>query len=201
MKKILVITIVLLSTLTGCGGKTTTSDSNNQKQEIVEAKQEAPMALKDVYGTWTFSKVTIDGSTYTIKEIEAMGDDSLSGVFFVFKEGGSVYMYAGEDDEGNFTYTYNEESNIITVGAKDFVIEGNELVVTADNGTVYMDKYSNSQDITEIPKKSNSEEDIVDDIQDEEPVEVNNNEIRPEVKEAIDSYETFIDEYCAFMQK
>lgn len=27
------------------------------------------------------------------------------------------------------------------------------------------------------------------------------NEIRPEIKEAIDSYEGFIDEYCAFMEK
>lgn len=34
-----------------------------------------------------------------------------------------------------------------------------------------------------------------------EPKEVDNNAIRPDVKEAIDSYEKYIDKYCEFMQR
>ncbi len=48
-------------------------------------------------------------------------------------------------------------------------------------------------------------EEITEEAQEEEPEEpeetVTDSTIRPEVKEAIDAYESFIDEYCEFMVK
>lgn len=48
-------------------------------------------------------------------------------------------------------------------------------------------------------------EEITEEVQEEKPEEtgevVTDNTIRPEVKEAIDAYEAFIDEYCEYMVK
>ncbi|MBR3423415.1 MAG: hypothetical protein IKG80_02875, partial [Clostridia bacterium] len=41
----------------------------------------------------------------------------------------------------------------------------------------------------------------LDDPSESVSIPADNNTIRPEIKEAIDSYEEFVDEYCAFMER
>ena len=52
----------------------------------------------------------------------------------------------------------------------------------------------------EISKEESSEEETIEEDSSEEPETVDDDLIRPEIKEAIDSYEAFIDEYCEFIE-
>ena len=70
MKKIislLTAVSVLTIMLVGCSGK---------KDELV--------------GTWKADSVEVDGTRYTISELEAMGDNSLNDSQIVIKEGGKA---------------------------------------------------------------------------------------------------------------
>lgn len=79
MKKIislLTAVSVLTIMLVGCSGK---------KDELV--------------GTWKADSVEVDGTRYTISELEAMGDNSLNDSQIVIKEGGKAYVADGNNGD------------------------------------------------------------------------------------------------------
>lgn len=201
MKKLIVFVLCLLLLGACSRGKT----SSNQKEKD---------PLEFLYGIWEVSKVNIDGSDYSVKELEEMGNDSCSEKYLLFKEGGGVYSYSALEDKGvNDKWTYDEENKevIFTNGVLEY--DGYYLVFETDIGSLYFKRYSLSQDITRIPKhkeeKEIKEENVtqkaeekVEEKAEEKQEEVtNNNTIRADVKDAIDSYEKFIDQYCEFMTK
>ena len=98
-----------------------------------------------------------------------------------------------------FNYSKNEDNSSIVLDGVEFLIEDNELVCPINsNTTLYMEKISDRQDssiIEELIAAKPKQEEII------EEETISKDTIRPEIKEAIDTYESFIDEYLEFMDK
>lgn len=95
----------------------------------------------------------------------------------------------------------NSEGYSLTVS-----YEGNnviEVYITAPKETESSSPEDISSDVSSSSSELNSEGISEENSQDEESTsgDILGDIIRPEVKEAIDSYEAFIDEYCEFMKK
>lgn len=194
MKKIIIVIASLLLLLTGCG-----SNASSSSNEVETKKKDE---LENIYGTWTMTRIKHNDSFYTIEELEALGDDGCSDVYFVFKEGGTVFGFNKGQQELSNEWKYDEKTKTVSIGVKELNYENGELILKDDESTfIYLTKYSDSQDITEIPKEEEVKEETNITEETKEETQVNSDEIRPEVKEAIDAYETYVDEYCAFMKK
>ena len=205
MKKIIVFVLCLLLL-----GACSTSGSSSRKAE--------KDPLEYLYGTWKLSKVNYNGSDYSVEELEAMDNNSLSEIYLVLKEGGAAYAYSGIKDKGeNDQWRYDKENNEVIFNNSTAKYDGTYLIMEESEGIVYFKKYSRFQDITRLPKQKNEEE-IKEEVKQEnitekakEEVEekaeevienvTNNSTIRANVKEAIDAYERFIDEYIEFMNR
>ena len=182
MKKILLLAFALLMLLTGCESRTAMPVETEDK-------------MKELYGTWAVSKVMYNDSFYTLEELKALGEDSLEGIYIVIKEGGGGYAYLQALEQGGATsWEYDEENKSLTVGDVVLVYDGGELKMNIDEeSAILLSKYSDSQDFSELVMNIGEEEKA-----EEEPAE---DVIRPEIKEAIDAYEEFVDEYCIFMEE
>ena len=185
MKKIIVFVLCLLLL-----GACSTSGSSSRKAE--------KDPLEYLYGTWKLSKVNYNGSDYSVEELEAMDNNSLSEIYLVLKEGGAAYAYSGIKDKGeNDQWRYDKENNEVIFNNSTAKYDGTYLIMEESEGIVYFKKYSRFQDITRLPKQKNEEEikeEVIENV-------TNNSTIRANVKEAIDAYERFIDEYIEFMNR
>ena len=99
------------------------------------------------------------------------------------KENGFTIDYQAGDD---YYYADDESGNKLTLNYKD----GDIMFVRIDAPNEEESEASNVTETTSVDKSNqeNSEQN-------------NDTGIRPEFKEAMDSYEKFIDEYCEFMKK
>ena len=205
MKKILVVVMVLFM-LAGCSGK-------NKPDTAVKTEEKEPVAVKDsledIYGTWRTSAILINGAKFTIDQIETMGEKDSIDILLVIKENGKISCYSAQNGfEGEVAWKKGSEKSIIVEEA-EFTLEDKELVFPINENTVlYLEKISDRQDDSfaeEVMIKEDENIDAIEETQSEpepeEKEEVSDNIIRPEIKEAIDAYEAFIDEYCEFMTK
>ena len=108
-----------------------------------------------------------------------------------------------------------ENNDSIIIGDLQLFMEEDELVMNADEDKLYLVKISERQDrdyLDELLESEKNNEDTkpteepepepeMESAQEQEQESASENTIRPEVKEAIDAYETFVDEYCEFMKK
>lgn len=188
MKKIAKILLVAGATvlLTACGN---------------EAKKESEFC-----GTWNSVSAEAEGAEFTIEELEATGDDTLSDFQIIIKDGGKAYVYS----QGNGALVdWKKTEKGIKIGVMDCFIN-DEMISLENNGIkVNLKKTSDSQTIPNNLKTNEDDEEEDTEIdeneieQDETEQETNGSSegIRPEFKEAMDSYEKFFDEYVEFMKK
>ena len=122
MKKVISVLLAITMmaiVLVGCGSKT---DS--------------------LFGTWKADSVEVDGVKYTIAELEAMGDDSMSGAQIVIKDGGKAYVADGED--GDIVDWVQTETGI-KIGEQDCAIVDGMICLEYGEGKVFFKMISDSQ--------------------------------------------------------
>lgn len=74
MKKklyLLGILLVICLSVFGCGKKGSDAETSDKTEKKSESNSDSRYP-----GTWTLTKVTIDGSEFTVEEAEAMGDNT-----------------------------------------------------------------------------------------------------------------------------
>ena len=188
-----------------------TSDSqtiviNQNKENLPVIDQtEKVDPQKQYYGTWGPVRINIEGVSYSVEELEAMGDYSLSDFKIVVKEGGKAYVYS--DGHGGLA-DWETTDNGIIIGAVESKLDENLLSMETDGIILFLVKTSDSQTIVNNQNKEN-DCDIaettsnIDEIESvDETTDITSNiKIRPEFKEAMDAYEAFYDEYCEFMKQ
>lgn len=210
MKKLItLLTVILL--LAGCSGK-----KEAPVKEEVKTEEKEPVSIESeetnetVYGTWRTCAVSIKDARFTMEQIEAMGEKDSVDAIFVLNEDGTIYAYEAYG-EARFESVWEpgtDNTSVIIENQKLPIVDG-EIVIETENGTLYMEKISDRQDkgmIDELiqaePQNTIEEpEPETQEIQEENEEEAPSDAIRPEVKEAIDAYEDFVDEYIAFMKK
>lgn len=121
MVSLLLAVIMMAAVLAGCGGKANT-----------------------LIGTWIADSVEADGVKYTISELEAMGDDSMSEVQIVIKDGGKAYVADGDD--GDIVDWAKTEAGV-KIGEQDCTIVDGMICLEYGKGKVYFKKISDSQTI------------------------------------------------------
>ena len=134
MKKFLamLLTVLMAIVLVACG--------NNEKQ---------------YYGTWDSVSAKVDGSIFTIDELEAMGDYSLSDFRIVIKEGGKAYVYS---EESGVTLDWKTTDDGIKIGVKECVFKDDLLSIENNGITIYLSKISDNQTIK--PPSSDNKTDM-----------------------------------------
>ena len=161
---------------------------------------ETAVKTNKYWGTWNAVSVEAEGVTFTVEEMKALGEDAMEDFHFVIKEGGKAYVYVeGYGDMLDWTET---DTGII-IGEANCRFEEGCLYLVEDDYSICFEKVSDSQTIV-TPEEESKDEEIID----EEPVDYDYEDdfeltegIRPEFKEAMDSYEAFFDEYIEFMNK
>ena len=198
MKKLITLLMVLLL-IAGCSGKKDTQ-SKPESSYAPTIKPEETDPYEKYYGTWTTSSVSVDGTKFTKEQLDALGDGKEADIILVFNKDGTMtgYDFYSENIQ-YFNYSKNEDNSSIVLDGVEFLIEDNELVCPINsNTTLYMEKISDRQDssiIEELIAAKPKQEEII------EEETISKDTIRPEIKEAIDTYESFIDEYLEFMDK
>lgn len=217
MKKILGLMIVIsMLMLAGCSGRHVPSENSDKKEET---KTETAVTEKtdtndDLYGTWRTCAISAKGVRFTMEQVEALGNKDAVDIILVISKDGSVYGYSFyEGNELDGTYTVGPEGNSIIIEGTELPVEDGELLFTVNDTTAHLEKISDRQDKDIIYDLVGSESKPEEDSKQEESrpekepepeadtEQVSDDTIRPDVKEAIDAYETFIDEYCEFMAK
>ncbi len=95
-------------------------------------------------GTWTATKAEHEGKTYTISELEGMGDKSLSDFRFVIAEDSKAYLTA----EGTkMPLEWSKTDNGIKLGERELSFVDGQFQMENNGVTVFFEKTSDSQDI------------------------------------------------------
>ncbi len=206
MKKLLTLLMIVLL-LAGCSGRKSDDSSPAAKPEPAAVKPAAKDPSEKYYGAWRTSGIYTNGARFDMEQVAAMGEDSLDLIFIFSKDGKAVAYSSYYDQVEEATWTMGENNNSIVIGDLELFVEEDELVMGTDEDKLYLAKISDRQDkgyLDELLEEENGQEEIapVEEPESEQEQEsVSENTIRPEVKEAIDAYEAFVDEYCEFMKK
>lgn len=211
MKKLLTLLMVALI-LAGCSGKKSDTKPTDSLPETPLVKPAEKDPYEKFYGTWRTSAVEIEGTRFSMEQVEALGGKEQCDVIFVISKDSIVYgygFYGDQHEEMSWSETVGKDS--ITVESTEFTVVDDELIWPInDSTTTIMSKVSNRQDkgiIDELIAADSEKEEETKPVEEPEPQPeekeetVSDNTIRPEIKEAIEAYESFIDEYCDFMVK
>lgn len=117
-----------------------------------------------LYGTWNAVKVKVEDSQFTIEELEAMGDYTMSDLFFIIKEGGKAYVHSEGYGE---LVDWSSTSDGIKIGVIECSENDGFICVENNDITIFMEKTSDSQTITavsnkETPNDSKTEDKVLD---------------------------------------
>lgn len=153
-------------------------------------------------GTWKIDHVEADGATFTLSELEAMGEDELSRSVIVLKDGGKAYV--SEGDDGFVTDWSRSDGGIILNGKALTLTDGLLRLELRRNRVLVFKRVSDSQEIMrEEPTMSDEAATaaLTEAPQtDGEPLQNGSDSVDPEFKRTMDSYEAFFDEYAEFMR-
>ncbi|MBQ6334545.1 MAG: hypothetical protein IJI46_05720 [Erysipelotrichaceae bacterium] len=217
MKRFIIIAMLLSFILSGCSKDKTASVKKEEKQETKEEiKQETVIVeetdddLSFFYGAWRTDGVVYNGAEFTMDQVKAIDDPEQFDAIFVINEDGNIHIgsFAYRQAETQAWQEGDEPDCIITQGAELYKKDDRLLVNIGEDGGLLMQKISDRQDIDIIYEIMDMElesekETVKEETVEEEPAiaETADDVIRPEIKEAIDAYEDFVDEYIAFMKK
>lgn len=201
-----IMAIISMMCLTACHNSPTSENSvineestidtvisvseNTETQLQVETQAESEFENDEsyYYGTWSLTTVSSGGITATIDALEKNGNYNFSGIVLILNDTGKYYfgnMKGGEIE----SWTVTEKG--INADGDDLILE-NELLVLymKNNEKMVFEKTSDDMILPEI-SSDNTEEAKSEKL----------TGIRPEFKEAMDSYEAFFDEYTEFMKR
>lgn len=148
--------------------------------------QPAEISESTYYGTWKIVSCEQNGITATAEALETSGGVDLSNTGLVLCEDGTGCLYMNADRQ---TFEWAIADGNLTVGGRLIPIVNDQIVMTLDNETViYWEKESDDQTIPEPPAEPSAEPTAEDGL-------------RPEFKDAMDSYEAFYNEYCEVLKK
>lgn len=104
------------------------------------------------YGTWDIHSVNMEGSVYTISELETMGDYSLSDFRIVIKECGKAWIHS---QGSGTTLDWENTKDGIIIGVRECSFD-NRLLSIENNGIIiYLSKTSDSQTVSK-PETENT---------------------------------------------
>ena len=163
--------------------QTETAPETNPETEPEASQETVPETKRtaEYYcGTWKISRATMQDVTLSIEDWIKLGADSTIGdAVLILQNTGKCYL------NGN-TADWKLTDDGISLGNTAYPLMDDEIVIAAEETTVYLKKVSEEQTFPE------AEEDVE---------ETTSGGIRPEFKEAMDTYEAFYDEYCELMKK
>ena len=153
-------------------------------------------------GTWAVVSLEAEGVTFTVDELKALGEDEMADFIIIIKDGGKAFVSV--DGDSDLLDWVETESGVKIGQGNCSYLDG---VLTLENNG-YKINFEKTSDSQIIENKQQEEKIVASDVQFEdktsiEIIEENDNleGIRPEFKEAMDSYEAFFDEYVAFMER
>lgn len=169
---------------------------------ILSACSSAEATYSKYLGTWNVVSLDAEGVSFTVDELRALGEEEMADFTIVIKDGGKAYVTVDGDSD---LLDWVETESGIKIGQGNCSYLDGVLTLENNGYKINFEKISDSQ----VIENQQQEEHVVDsDIQLEdnkstELIEENDNleGIRPEFKEAMDSYEAFFDEYIAFMER
>lgn len=222
MKKLILIFVVMML-LCSCSKKETEKVEVTENVEVVEEKEyEVPNSFKDncVFGEFdkfnsyasenglAGTMIWLEGSYDKVEDIIV---ENQKGYITKFKDTDNhEWLLLLDLDLYNSIDTFNSflDHPLIVIGSYQGYSEKYDM--PSFNMKALFDKQSGITLSSTLFRVTNqdtdtSNKDLITETQTEEPEDnsevVDENVIRPEIKEAIDSYEAFVDEYCAFMIK
>ena len=199
----ILLAVMMFVTLTACGDEKGDAESSipvkTQEPETAAIQETDDVAssnnidervednMSQLYGTWNLYSMEIDGVTFTVDELKALGEEEASEFLLVIKEGGMAWLYSGGSGQ---MIDWEETAEGIKLGIQECAIVDEKICMQVNGVTMYLTRISDSQ---AIPNQDNG-------IEDSSSADLIDG-MRPEFKEAMDSYEAFYDEYCDFMQE
>ena len=197
MKKLVaaLLSVILLFSLAACGSDASPakdSPANDPPASaeptagpVVEPQPEEPTE-STYYGTREVVSVEQNGISATVEALEKNGNYNASHVGLILCEDGTGCLYV---QEGQNMLKWNIQEEGISVNNVTLPLINNRLVINMDDGTVcYLEKISDDQTIPELSAEPTTEPSAA-------------TGLRPEFKEAMDSYEAFYTEYCDLLKK
>ena len=207
MKRLITV-LMMMILLAGCSGKKSEMKPAAPVPGVPSAKPADSDPYEKFYGTWRTRGLEIDGTRFNMEQLETLGYKEQCDLIFVLAKDGVVHGYVFYGDiHQELTWSKTDDKNVIDVNGAEFAYTDNEISFTvSDTTNAILSKVSDRQDkdiIDELIAKETKQDEAPqadpEPVPEEKEETVSQNTIRPEVKEAIDAYEAFIDEYCEFM--
>lgn len=211
----MVLALAVLAGVVGCSGGSSGGGSASE----AAATQETP----DFVGAWDATSFTLDGKKYDEKAIAELQKNGLEFFMNINEDETWLLCFGNETNTVKGTWAQSGDGNLtLTNGSgavSAFAIDGDAAQWGSDisfkkaastpktppaaaassssaaSSAGAGDAASESAAASEEPASSDSGESA------ESGNSSNSGEVSPDVKEALDSYEAFIDEYVAFMQE
>lgn len=204
MKKNIIILVtgifMTVATISGCGSESTNKTEATKAEATTELDLSSDSTHSDI--NWKehplLSKLP-DPNTQKVK-IESEDSSSINlYISDVSQSGFSKYADLCKDNGFNVDFSYSD--NFFTAGSSD----GYDLTLSYDNDEKKMDIYLYTLDESESTTTATTTEKKEEVTTKSKPTTTTeksvSSEIRPEVKKAIDSYESFMNKYIDFMKK
>lgn len=215
MKKKLYVSLLVSSmifALTACGGSGKATETTGGETTVAETSAEETTTVAettiggDADFTWPFGKIGKMLPKFEGKPGELSWEDNTGLSMYLYDISKSEFTdYAEKCQEAGFDVDYSIHDT--SYSARN--AEGYDLFMTYTESDKELgisvaapaDVSESETEATTEAKVSESETTVVETTAEETKATVASGDIRPEIKEAIDSYEAFFDEYCEFMKK
>ena len=205
MKRVFIAIVAIALLLVACGSK--------KSLETIPTETEPTETVLSYPGTWKLDYILMGNSEVTQAELEAAGNE-LANTQLILKDGGKAYMVIGPQ---NGFLDWSETTSGIQLASYELPFQNGCLSLKVDDkNIVFFQKVSDSQLIESADEStastsdsSTSDEPAADETEptpstDETVPETTESLVvgmRPEFKEAMDTYEAFYNEYCDFLGK
>ena len=169
---------------------------------ILSACSSAEATYSKYLGTWNVVSLDAEGVSFTVDELRALGEEEMADFIIVIKDGGKAYVTVDGDSD---LLDWVETESGIKIGQGNCTYLDGVLTLENNGYKINFEKTSDSQ-IIENQQQEEIKTDSDVQLENENLTEIieendNSDGIRPEFKEAMDSYEAFFDEYVAFMER
>ena len=229
MRKVLLVLLVITLSLTGCSARRSSDKPVKQEEQLyttpsgfykdyekpVYSSYNSPASENGLAG----SKIYLDGQFNEIHELES--DGTLSYYTNIKDDNGNEWLLILETEglgsKSSFEKLIEHPVTVTAIydgfsGVYDLPVIYTVSIYDRKTGSIVTSKLTSTvfedilNPVSEEPVAQTDPEPVAEPepeptTEPEPTPEVSNDTIRPEIKEAIDAYEAFIDEYIAFMTK
>ena len=216
--KTLMILVMAMLLMTGCGSdkseeSNVTSDANTDINDTVsESEDDIKYAdllpvTEDYFKNGEVAIIEPDGGSQYYFRVTNFTDDEYEAYVEACKAAGFDDVHyegdIGTDDKMYLAYALNRKYYLdITTNNEIKAVDISCQIVDKSETTETESTQVTETEVTETESTENSATTSTDtESSTQTETIVSSTDIRPEFKEAMDSYETFFDEYCEFMKK